>query len=275
MMLRVLLVSAAVLAGVPALAQDAQTLADIRSELAQLAAQVQGLRGELVASGAQGIQAAGGASALERMDTMEASLSRLTSRTEALENRINQVVADGTNRIGDLEFRLCELEEGCDIATLGQTGVLGGAASTPAVTAPAPNTTEPAGMSLAMNEQADFDRAKAAFDGADYAGAAAGFAKFNEIYPGSPLGSEALYLRGEALSKTGNTTAAARSWLDAFNADKTGARAPDSLLMLGKSLGEIGQKPEACATLDQVARRFPGTSAADQSVAARQALGCQ
>lgn len=274
-MLRVLLVSAAVLVGVPALAQDAQTLADIRSELAQLAAQVQGLRGELVASGAQGIQAAGGASALERMDTMEGSLSRLTSRTEALENRINQVVADGTNRIGDLEFRLCELEEGCDISTLGQTGVLGGAASASPVTAPAPNATEPAGMSLAMNEQADFDRAKAAFDSSDFAGAAAGFAKFNEIYPGSPLGSEAMYLRGEALSKTGNTTAAARSWLDAFNADKTGARAPDSLLMLGKSLGEIGQKPEACATLDQVARRFPGTTAADQSVGARQSLGCQ
>jgi len=33
-------------------------------------------------------------------------LTRLNSKAEELENRINRVVTDGTNRIGDLEFRL-------------------------------------------------------------------------------------------------------------------------------------------------------------------------
>jgi tol-pal system protein YbgF len=273
-MLRGLLLSAALLAGLPAAAQDAQSLADIRAELATLAGQIQGLRQELVASGAQGLQAAGGASALERMDTMEAALSRLTSRTEALENRINAVVADGTNRIGDLEFRLCEMEEGCDIGALGQASVLGGAASANPVTAPAPNATKPAGASLAMNEQADFDRAKSQLDNGDYAGAAAGFKAFNDAYPGGPLAPEAAFLRGDALKAAGDTTGAARAWLESFNADKTGARAPEALLKLGQALGEIGQKPEACATLDAVSTRFPGTAPAGQVAAAKTAIGC-
>ena len=42
----------------------------------------------------------------------------------------DRVVADGTNRVGDLEYRVCEMEEGCDIATLGKTKPLGGEAGT-------------------------------------------------------------------------------------------------------------------------------------------------
>ncbi|MDD8023963.1 MAG: tol-pal system protein, partial [Paracoccaceae bacterium] len=141
-MKRALVLSLALAFAGPAFGQDAQTLADIRVELGDLSAQLQGLRQELVASGAKGIQAAGGASALERMDAMEAALSQLTSRTEALENRVNQVVADGTNRVGDLEFRLCEVTPDCDISAIGQTTPLGGAAvAANPVTAPAPNAT--------------------------------------------------------------------------------------------------------------------------------------
>ena len=82
-MRRVLLGAAMALAlAAPAFAQDKETLADIRKELGQLSSQLQSLRSELVASGAKGMQAAGGASALQRMDTMEASISRLTSRTD-------------------------------------------------------------------------------------------------------------------------------------------------------------------------------------------------
>lgn len=276
-MLRALMLSAALVTALPVAAQDAQTLADIRAELGQLSAQIQGLRQELVASGAQGIQAAGGVSALERMDSMEAQLSRLTSRTEALENRVNQVVSDGTNRVGDLEFRLCELEPGCDIGSIGQTATLGGSAA-PAnpVTAPAPNSTPaPAGASLAMNEQADFDRAKGVLDQGDFRGAADLFKTFAETYPGGPLTGEALYLRGEALKQSGETSAAARAWLDAFSADPTGNRAPDSLLMLGTALGDLGQQVEACATLAEVPLRFPAAPAAGEAQAALTRLNCQ
>ncbi len=260
----------------PAMAADAQTLADIRAELQSLAGEIQGLRQELVASGAQGMQAAGGASALQRMDAMEAELSQLTSRTEELGNRIDRVVSDGSNRLGDLEFRLCELEEGCDVSTIGQTP-LGGAPASAPVTAPAAGATPapaPATSSLAMNEQSDFDRAKGVLGQGDFRGAADQFATFAETYPGGPLTGEAMYLRGDALRQAGDTAGAARAWLDAFSADPTGTRAPDNLLGLGQSLGALGQKSEACATLGQVPVRFPAAPAAAQAQTAMQGLGC-
>ncbi|MBD3788038.1 MAG: tol-pal system protein YbgF [Sphingomonadales bacterium] len=259
----------------PATAQDKQTLADIRAELAQLSASVQSLRGELVASGAQGMQAAGGASALQRMDTMEAQLSQLTSRTEELQNRIDRIVADGTNRIGDLEFRVCEMEEGCDISAVGQAAPLGGSAAA-AVTAPAPDTTAPkaAAPDLAMNEQADFDRAKGVLGQGDFRGAADLFATFAETYPGGPLTAEAMYLRGDALSQAGDTPGAARAWLEAFSAEPEGTRAADNLLGLGRALGQLGQMTEACATLAEVPNRFPAAPAAAQAQQARAGLNC-
>lgn len=271
-MMRGLVLSLALGLAAPAFGQDAQSLADIRAELSQLSSQLQGLRSELVSSGAQGLQSAGGASALERMNTMEAALSRLTSQAEALENRINRVVSDGSNRLGDLEFRLCELEPGCDISAIGQGTPLGG--GTPA--APAANATRPAaGPSLAMNEQADFDRARGVLGQGDFRGAADLFAAFAQTYPGGPLTGDAMFLRGEALKQAGDVPGAARAWLDAFSAEPEGPRAADNLLMLGRSLGDLGQQVEACATFAEVGYRFPSAPATTEARGEMQRLGCQ
>jgi tol-pal system protein YbgF len=260
-------------------AQDrAQTLADIRAELGALAAEFNALKAELVSSGAAASGAAGG-DALQRMDTIEAELARLTARTEAVELKLNRVVADGTNRIGDIEFRLCEATEGCDPTSLGATptlGEAGGAAVAPVATetgagsAPATGGTE-----LAVAEQEDFDRAKEVLGQGDFPGAAALFATYAQSYPGGPLVPEAHYLRGEALTRQGDTGNAARAYLDAFSAAPNGPLAPDALLKLGEGLGALGQVPEACVTLAEVGTRFPGSIAATQSTVAMQGFGCQ
>jgi tol-pal system protein YbgF len=231
-----------------------------------------------VSSGAAATGAAGG-DALQRMDTIEAELARLTARTEEVELKLNRVVADGTNRIGDIEYRLCEVTEGCDPTTLSATTVLGDAGGgvvapvatdTGAGTEPATGTTE-----LAVAEQADFDRAKEVLGQGDFPGAAALFATYAQSYPGGPLVPEAHYLRGEALTKQGDTGNAARAYLDAFSAAPQGPFAPDALLKLGEGLGALGQVPEACVTLAEVGTRFPGSLAATQSTVAMQGFGCQ
>ncbi|WP_137111499.1 tol-pal system protein YbgF [Rhodobacter sp. SY28-1] len=260
-------------------AQDrAQTLADIRAELGALAAEFNALKAELISSGAAATGAAGG-DALQRMDTIEATLARLTARTEEVELKLNRVVSDGTNRIGDIEYRLCEVTEGCDPATLGSTPTLGGdtgaapapvATDTGVGTAPATGGTE-----LAVAEQADLDRAKEVLGQGDFPGAAALFATYAQSYPGGPLVPEAHYLRGEALTKTGDTGNAARAYLDAFSAAPEGPFAPDALLKLGEGLGALGQVQEACVTLAEVGNRFPGSMAATQSTVAMQGFGCQ
>src|SRR5690606_791661 len=131
-------------------------------------------------------------------------LAQLTSKTEALEIRINQVVADGTNRIGDLEFRLCEIEPGCDFGALGKTKPLGGAATGGAPVVAAPSRPSSGGAELAVGEKADYDRARGVLDQGDFRSAADLYQTFTETYPGSPLTGEAHYFRGEALMKLGD-----------------------------------------------------------------------
>ena len=282
-MIRALVLSSLIAAAaLPVAAQNAETLADLRAELMRLAQDLQSLRGELVAGGQSAMQAAGGTGALDRMNAMEAEIVRLTARTEELQNRVDRVVADGTNRIGDLEFRICELEDGCDVSNMPITGMLGGAAGGGGAAVPpaAPSVPEaPASKGgtpeLAISEQADFDRAKAALDGGEYQAAADGFAAFANAYPGSPLTGNAHFLRGEAMAGLGDTSGAARAYLDAFSGAPDGPMAPAALFRLGAALGLLGQVQEACVTLGEVPRRFPNAPEAAEATSTMQTLGCQ
>ncbi|MGJ8609946.1 MAG: tol-pal system protein YbgF [Octadecabacter sp.] len=253
-----------------AFAQD-QTLADIRSELSSLYSSVTALRGELVASGQSG-QGVAGSTPLDRLNSIEAELTRLTSKTEELEFRITRITRDGTNRIGDLEFRLCELEAGCDIGSLGQTPSLGGVDVEP--TAPAVETTPNAGPSLAIGEQQDFTRAQEALASGDFRGAVDLLATFNESYPGSPVATDAHLLRGRAYEQLGETTNAARAYLAAFSGSPEGPLAPQALTKLGTSLAALGQQQDACVTLAEVATRFPGTPEVAEAASAMASVGC-
>ncbi|MDN5787949.1 tol-pal system protein YbgF [Pseudorhodobacter sp.] len=253
-------------------AQDrAQSLADIRQELTVLNQTVMGLRSELATTGGATTGTFGG-SVLERVDAIEAALAQLTSKTEQLEFRINNVVSDGTKRIGDLEFRLVELEGG-DLGSVGKTPTLGGDTGT--VAPVSPTTPQTGGASLATNEQADLDRAKEVLGQGDFRSAADLFAAFAQTYTGGPLTAEAQFLRGEALSNLGETGEAARAWLEAFSSDMTGARAPEALFKVGQALAELGQGPEACVTLREAGARFPSDPFAGQATTAALGLGCQ
>ncbi|MBU2991981.1 tol-pal system protein YbgF [Octadecabacter sp. 1_MG-2023] len=253
-----------------AFAQD-QTLADIRAELTTLYVDVTGLRNELVASGQSG-QGTAGATPLDRLNSIEAELTRLTSKTEELEFRITRLTRDGTNRIGDLEFRLCELEAGCDIGALGETPSLGGVDVEP--TAPVVETPVTNAPSLAVAEQEDFTRAQEALASGDFRGAADLLASFNENYPGSPVAADAHFLRGQAFENLGETSNAARAYLSAFSGNPEGSIAPAALMKLGVTLGALGQTQDACVTLGEVNVRFPGTPEVGEAQNAMATLGC-
>ncbi|MCG6904630.1 MAG: tol-pal system protein YbgF [Rhodobacter sp.] len=254
----------------PLLAQG-ETLADIRQELSVLFVDIQRLKRELSTTG--GVTSAVGGDTLQRVDLIESELQRLTSMTENLEFRIGRVVEDGTNRIGDLDFRLCELEPKCDIATLGSTPRLGGEPEGGTPVAATPQTTPD--IQMAVGEQADFDAARSALDAGDFRRAADLFQTFTETYTGGPLTAEAHYFRGQALSGLGETSGAARAYLTAFSGNPDGPRAPDALLQLGTSLAELGQSNEACVTLAEVGARFQGMPQVVSAETERQRLGCQ
>jgi tol-pal system protein YbgF len=266
------------LSATPLAAQSqAETLADIRQELTVLYVEIQRLKGELNTT--QGASGSGGTgSLLDRVNAIEAQLAHLTNKTEELQFRIDQVVKDGTNRVGDLEFRLCELEADCDISSLGETPTLGGGAFPEVATPTTPglplDPAAPATGQLAVAEQADFDAAVSALEEGRSEQAAELFAAFLENYPGGPMSGEANYLRGEALAELGLVADAARAYLASYSGSPQGARAPDALLKLGIALGQLGQVSEACVTLGEVANRFPAAPAVAEAAQARASLGC-
>ena len=267
-----LIVGAFLLAGSPSAAQTTdETLADISQELSVLYVEVQRLKRELSTTGAPGVVISGN-TPLERADAIEAALQQLTAKTEELELRVNRVVKDGTNRIGDLEFRLVELEGG-DVSQLGETTTLGGDVATGAAL-PADQPPASGEADLAVGEQSDFDRAKAAFDAGEFRDAADQFATYTETYPGGALSAQAHFLRGQALEQLGETAQAARAYLKSFSSSPQGPDAPTALLRLGASLGALGQTNEACVTLGEVESRFPDSDAATQAQSTMRDLQC-
>ena len=170
------------------------------AELTVLNGQIEQLRDELVRSGAAGGLPTDPATALTRLDQLEAELRRLTDRVDVLTNDIARIVEDATNRVGDIEFRLTELEGG-DTSVPAEPEPLGGGADPAAAAAGLRRRgARRAPGALAVSEQADFDAAVAAADAGDNAQAAQLFATFLQNYPGGPLSTEAQFRRGEALA---------------------------------------------------------------------------
>ena len=93
-------------------------------------------------------------------------------------------------------------------------------------------------------------------------------------YPGSPLEAEAHLRRGEALAGLGETTSAARAFLDSYSGNPQSRVADEALFRLGKSLGVLGQKNEACVTLSEVNVRHPGSPWVGQAQSEMLALEC-
>ncbi len=275
-----ILAAAFLLSPLGAAAQEgdrARTLADIRQDLTVLNVEIQRLRRELATTGGPDVNVSGG-TVLERLDSIESELQRLTARTEELEYRIARIVEDGTNRIGDLEFRLVELEGG-DLSELGETPTLGGLSAEP-LPGPAPAPETPRGDNgadgplLAVGESTDFDRAQVALAEGRHAEAAEIFGRFRETYPGSPLAPRVYLGLGQALEGQGDTRGAAQAYLDGFSAHPDADVAPETLFRLGAALGALDRTDAACQILADVGVRFPGSEAAGQAAERMGELGC-
>lgn len=274
-----LLAAGFALAALPAAAQDARTLADIRAELSQLSADLQSLRAQLVASGPAGFAAAGGDSAIDRMNAMEARLAQLTGQTEQLQNRIDRIVRDGTTRIGDIEFRLCEMEEGCDLGSLTTPtlGEQGGSTPLPPSDqrgALTQSKTPSAGAAATAAEKADFDRAREVLGQGDFHRAAELFAAIAQTHAGGPLTAEALFLRGAALDSAGDLEGAGMAWLESFAANPNGPQAADALLGLSRAMSAKAGPQEGCYYLQEIVARFPGVPQAAEAERRIAETGC-
>jgi tol-pal system protein YbgF len=268
-MFRVLAYVALCLFPLSGVAQDrAQTLADIRQDLNVLYVEIMRLRSELSTTQGPSISVAA-ETVLERVQNIETELQRLTALSEELQFRVERVVQDGTNRVGDLEFRLVELEGG-DISTLGETTTLGGD-----LTYLAEDESEKVDApELAVGERADFDMAQKSFEEERYGDAIQILNRFSQTYPNSPLAAEAMMLRGASHESSGDYKSAARAYLESFSTFPKSTVAPKALISLGNALVLLGQIDAGCQTLSQVDIRFPNTEYSQKAADRMAELKC-
>lgn len=93
-----------------------------------------------------------------------------------------------------------------------------------------------------------------------YGEAEAGFRSFVQKHPDHELAGNAEFWLGETYYVQSNYKAAAQAFLVGYQNHPTNRKAPDSLLKLGMSLNQLGQKDQACAAFATIEVKFPKAS---------------
>ncbi len=111
---------------------------------------------------------------------------------------------------------------------------------------------------------------------AEYDQAARAFEEFVEKHPKHDLTSNARYWLGETHYVRKDYRKAAESFLNGYQDDPKGQKAPDNLLKLGMSLGGMQKGEQACTTFDKLLTDFPNASdhIKRRVDAQRKKLGC-
>jgi len=232
-----------------------------------------------------------------RLDQIEASLRDMTGQVERLQFELRQANQKLDNFAADTDYRLRDLEgtgggqrPAASTAPAGAPAPLTAQAPVPAekplsaaqqasvgtlggVSSSAPQLTPPRQLSSAATaglpeggpDQA-YKYAMSFLRQGDYASAEAAFTQFLESYGDTSLAGNAQYWLGETYYVREQYQDAARAFLTGYQSYASSPKAPDSLLKLGITLAALGQTQDACLTLAEVPRTFPG---APQSVKAR------
>ncbi len=261
-------------------------------------------------AGGQGVPAGVAAAQEVRMSAIEEQLRQFNGRMEELDFQAKQMAQRLEKMQQDVDFRLSALERGQGGAALpggpmtppadgmapatapppatadGQTlgapprplGQLGAGAPQPALPPPSAAPVDDQGTTVigGSSPKDQYEQARARILQKDYAGAAAGLEAFIKANPEDPLAGAAAYWLGESHYAQGQFDAAAAAFLTGLKKYPKSTKAPDSMLKLGMTLAEMGQKKEACAALADIPNRYPSASLAIKQRAQkeRQRVGC-
>jgi tol-pal system protein YbgF len=292
----------------PAAAQDTQDLVDrlnrMERDLNALQAQVyRGQGGRPAGSGAPAAAPSGNAYGMldDRISKLEEQLQQTTGDLEKYQYDLNQLKAKLDRQQQDDDFRFKQLEgkqsaapaasEGAPAAAPPAPGVgvegnkqgpgsppgfLGqphaGTGDRPSAPPPAAEAALPAGKPAA--EQ--YDYAFGLLRNSDYDNATKAFQAFLQQHPQDPLAGNAAYWLGQIAYAQGHYDQSAVIFLDAYQKYPKSAKAAESLLKVGLSMGNLGKKKEACAALHRFQTEYPDASDSlrKQASAERQKQGC-
>ena len=187
------------------------------------------------------------ASLNQRLADLEQTLTRLNGQNETANfelTKANRAAVDQKARADALEQRLVALENAFnDLKTQAAAPAAGGFPPPP----PAP----PADPAVA------FKQAKDLLLGGDYGNAEQAFSAYVTNYPDNARTPEARYWLGETLFVREAYTDAAGAYIGAIRGWPQTTWAPDATLKLARSMVALKKTPDACRTLDELARRYP------------------
>lgn len=269
------------------------------------------------AAPAPGVDGGSAASLIVRMSEMEANERALTGQIESLNHAIRQINQRLDKLVSDMDFRLGALEKGRALTPEGAPGqsmipqtptaaapaqpVPSLGASQPSQAAPGPGSlgtlpgkdAKAIGMSgmtaaappAARQETAlpsgspkdQYDFALALLQKGEYDKAEGALAAFLKANPKDVLTNNARYWLGETYYVRGDFRRAVEVFLESYQADPKGPKAPDGLLKMAMALGKLDKKRESCLTFSKLRQEFPNASPNIQKAAEREgkALGCK
>ncbi len=207
---------------------------------------------------------AGRASDMElRLFALEDELQRLTGRVETLEHRLstieNQTTASSpTAPVAQSTPATTPAPAGDGSTSLGTIPAEDGATARPATVKDAYDS------AFSLLRQSRYEEATEAFKG------------LIDEHPNHPLTSNAYYWLGETYYVRKNFREASVYFAKGYQAFPKGNKAPDTLLKLAMTLGQLGKEKEACTTFDKLFNEFPTLPAAIRGRATkeRKRTGC-
>ncbi len=140
-------------------------------------------------------------------------------------------------------------------------------------------STVPATQTAALPEGTPRDQYMYAFGllrQGKYDQASSSLRQFIEQHGDDKLASNARYWLGETYYVRGSFVEAAETFLEGYQTDPQGPKAPDALLKLGMSLSSLDKKNEACAAFQKLRADYPDAPAGLKSTLQRewQKNGC-
>ncbi|MDE2229039.1 MAG: tol-pal system protein YbgF [Alphaproteobacteria bacterium] len=218
----------------------------------------------------------------DRLARLDDQMRDLNGKVEVINNAISQMNERLDKLSNDVDMRLSALERG------GAAPVANGASGSPAPGAvpsraaagtlgtlpAAPSGAAPAATAASPREQ--YQDAFALLRRADYPGAEQALRTFIAQHPNDPLAGNAQYWLGETYYVRRNWKDAAIAFAEGYQKYPKSSKAPDELLKLAMSLGNMGQKANACTALGRLRRDFPQMPAnvRGPATAEKQRLGC-
>ena len=225
---------------------------------------------------------------LARMQSVESQLQRLTAQSEENANKLAQLQAK-VDAMGPTQTTVpaptvaSAVQASSTAENLAAMSGTKPATTTTATAAAAPPSRVAAVAAIEKPKTSDagddeYTYGFRLYDAKFYPEAQQQLKLFLQKYPKHPRASFARNLLGRAYLDAGNPREAASWFLQNYQADKAGARAPDSLLSLAGAMRTLKDNSRACIALGQFADDYPGEAAGrlkSQYDATRNGLTCR